>query len=104
MSRYVSFFLEDIPAEYLDAMVATQLWGEDEKQVLNCLVLEGMRGAISGKLIPLREADEEVTEAPPQERAPGHVYKCDVCKDGTAEAGARAEVCGACGEDWAIPF
>lgn len=108
MTRYFSFWLEAIPAEYLDAMVATQLWGEDEKAVLNWLALEGIRGAITDKLIPLRERDEEDPEASAPERlAPKSPYKCEHCRDGldsTPEGITVDGNCPKCGILCEIPF
>lgn len=83
MSRYLSFMAEDIPAEYVDVMVKTGLWGETESEVLNCLLLRGIQDAITGRLIPLRDTWSEV--APKEAPEPGTpppdlgVSRCPEC-------------------------
>lgn len=81
MSRYLSFIAEDIPAEHLDAMVKTGLWGETENEALNHLLLCGIRDAIAGRIIDRIEPNVEDPEAAPVGTGMGNalVPSCPDC-------------------------
>lgn len=80
MSRMVVFLLEDIPAEYIEKMRASGLYGDGETEIVKNLVMAGIRQAITDTIIELRD------HGPEAPRGELKVYACTHCRDGAEDS------------------
>lgn len=94
-----SVFIDEQAGGYLDAMIASGMWGEDTGEVVASLLLEGIRRARRDGLIAYIQP-EAVLELQAPAPGAGRLFKCLECRDGLD----NSRKCEHCGAEPEIPF